>query len=189
MTIRMTSTRSVPYSFPLCLGKPYHEQHDKEGMERMQNDAGQVMAERIESPDSVVESMRNPGNRVPVTFIRMEKAPREKSILKKRMALFAITWSLSSHAPMNPFQRAGRYTINVMTELDPRDKSQFFVLFTFGVRLPRMTTTDKVSSKNDVIVMHYIPFRTRDRMPSENPQWRGPYFPFSGGDSRAPNRP
>jgi hypothetical protein len=119
MTIRMTSTRSVPYSFPLCLGKPYHEQHDKEGMERMQNDAGQVMAERIESPDSVVESMRNPGNRVPVTFIRMEKAPREKSILKKRMALFAITWSLSSHAPMNPFQRAGRYTINVMTATRP----------------------------------------------------------------------
>jgi hypothetical protein len=72
---------------PPCLENPCHEQHDKAGIERMQNDAGQVMAERIESSNSAVESMKSPGKRVPVTFIRMGKGPPEKINIKEANGL------------------------------------------------------------------------------------------------------
>ena len=53
----------------------HRQQHYKEGIDRVQNVVCQMVPQRVQPPDGVVNGMRDPGEGVPVANVEPKKCP------------------------------------------------------------------------------------------------------------------
>ena len=81
------------------LKQSYYQHYHNKGIERVENDVGQMVPKGIQTPDGIIQGMGYPGQRVPVACMEIKKGPPEKSRIQR--AYTKILINIKIVVPLN----------------------------------------------------------------------------------------